>query len=321
MINNVWLHSLLPFAVAIICLSLLLRLYKNKSDLVYKRFFITLMLMNAFQSAGYVMFSFSPKNAEWLADAYLIVLYFFFVHLVMIALSLSKWSFRAVVVNSLYIPAVILAVLHLSGLMIDSYRVEQNSLMHNDGKLSWLADVFMLGSCVVAWSIHLVNIKSIDDRVLVSKNILSLSCFAVIIIVLFSIVLLSTTDNPVSLAIAGPAISAWTAIFFFYISRKRIIDVSINLFYLLARIRIGLKFAFGGNSVHSDMTEIKKEMDKQVYIEALKAHKYYVAGVPRYNVVKTAEYLEMSSSSLYKKMKEYDIESTPSSHSSVKSAS
>ena len=62
---------------AVVCILLLLKLYKNNSGGVFKRIFINIFLMNIFQGFSYISLYLSEKMENIFTEAYLVSTYFF----------------------------------------------------------------------------------------------------------------------------------------------------------------------------------------------------------------------------------------------------
>lgn len=300
MIDNIWFYSLLPASVAFYCLTVLFRSVSVGSDISYIKLFTNLMLMNVLQAVGYIMFAFAPIYAEYIADLYLISTYFFFIHLLQIALALTKTPIDSRYSNLLYLLPAALSVMHCFGLIVEGYRVEQNTLMHNDGDFSWCADIFALVSCIATVMLLKRNVKATsDDRILMSKNMLALLSFAPLILAAFVLAALSMTEYVISVTIIGPLVAFYTALVFFYISKKNIVDLSIGLRFFKARLRLAILLLETENNKKAT-GHFKEKMEKQFVLEALDRNNH--------KIQITADYLGINHTTLRKKIKDYNLE-------------
>ena len=110
-----------------LCLFLLHKAYQSGTGLPYLTLFANLSVINFFQVIIYVFLEHSLTIAIYAADTYLIAIYFLFTHFMQIALGLSEndnvyWT------KYLYIPPAILTALHISGLMVESIRVNGRTI-------------------------------------------------------------------------------------------------------------------------------------------------------------------------------------------------
>ncbi len=299
MVNHLWFYSSLPFIAAVICCYLLGKLLVKKSNIGALLLFSNLALLNIIQAALYLALSYSQVIGEYFADAYLITAYFFFAHLTLFAVSLSKKPVTPIKHYLMYVLPGVLTVFHLSGLMVDGYRFEQNALMHNDGPLAWCFDVFALVSCIAAAAILFNNIKANrGNRMLTSKNIIGLISFVPLILAFFIIILLSATPYAFPVVIVGSLITIYTALAFYYLLRDSVVDLSIGLTFFWRR----LSLAYLLLETHKTKTDLKtftKAVEKQFINEALELHKG--------NIQETADYLGINHTTLRNKIKEYDV--------------
>lgn len=271
MIENIWLYSSLSGVVAFFCGFLAYRSFKSGALTVYPRLFANLALMNTLQTIAYIMFSFRPDIAEYGADAYLIAWYFLFAHLPMLSLSLSKNDYSKYF-KYLYILPVALAIFHAAGLMIESYRVENNSLMHNDGVLSWTFDLFIILSSVVTILIFIINSKKITtDYLQASRNIIAAISFIPLVIAFSIIIFLSRTEYSIPVVVIIPIISAYITLVFNYIRSSKIIDLSIGPAAIIARFKVAY-MSLTVLQTRQDVELIAEQLKHRKYIEALRRH-------------------------------------------------
>lgn len=303
MINNLWMYAALPLAPTILCALLLHKLYRKKSDRHFIRLFANLLLMNVSQAIGYLLFSISPFYAEYAADIYLISAYFFFTHLMMTSLYLSGlYSFgENNRVFLLYSFPLALTGLHALGFIVNGYRVEQNTLMHNDGSLAWCLDAYILSSCILTVSILIKNVKRAKtqkDRMLTSRNLIALVSFFPLVFAFFVIVALSTTRYAVPVVVIGPCITFYTAFAFYYISAERTIDLSIGFRFFFDRLKLAYLLLVT-HKTKSDLKAYSKAVDRQFIREALREN----AG----QIQLTADALQVNHTTLRNKIKEYKL--------------
>lgn len=301
MIENLWPYAILPLVPAAICLLLLTKLYKNRAQGHYLKLFSNLMLMNIAQAIGYVAFSVDPIAAERMADLYLISGYFFFTHLLMTAICLSnnQLLFKRLSLNWLYLAPLSLTVLHISGFIVESYRMEQNAVMHNDGTLAWCLDAYILSTCMITIALLCKNIKSNKgNRMLASKNMVALISFVPLVAVFILLVILSTTRYAIPVVVIGPVITLYTAMTFFYISRQRVIDLSIGLKFFYDRLKLAY-LLLETHKTKDNLKSFSKAVDKQFIKEALEENNRHIQA--------TADYLGMNHTTLRNKIKEYGL--------------
>ncbi len=301
MINNLWMYAALPMVPAVLCVFILIRLYKRKMGNHYIKLFSNLVLMNFSQAIMYVLFSFSVKAAGYAADAYLIAAYFFFTHLMMTSIFLSdrKNIFINISSDWLYAFPLLLTFLHFNGLMVESYRVEQNSLMHNDGSFAWCFDLYIMISNILTIYFLLRNVKHCKkQRMTVSKNLIAIISFIPLIIVFFIVVALSSTKYAIPVAVIGPTITFYTALSFYYISQERVIDLSIGGRFFWDRLKLAYKL-LETDKTKADMRTFHKHIDKQFIKEALYENDRQIQA--------TADYLRINHTTLRNKIKEYSL--------------
>ncbi len=299
MINNLWLYSFLPAIPALSCILLLAKLHRKKAEWYSIRLFANLLLMNLLQTVAYIVFSISVATAEYIADLYLISAYFFFTHLMIFALQLSKDTLSVNQTGLLYIFPSVLTVFHLLGLMVDSYRVENDALLHNDGPLAWCLDVYILSSCVATVVLFSRNIKrNLKNRMLMSKNVVALLSFAPLIVAFFIIVLLSMTRYAIPVVFIGPLVTLYTSLAFYYISRKTVVDLSIGFGFFCDRLKLAYQF-LETHKTKEDLKRFHHAVDKQFIKEALKENNFHIQ--------ETADYLGINHTTLRNKIKSYNL--------------
>ncbi|CAA0109994.1 Uncharacterised protein [BD1-7 clade bacterium] len=228
MIQHIGFYATLPALVASCCLYLLYRLHLNSSKMEFRLLFLCLAAMNLFQSAGYLLFAIpSPTIASIAADAYLMSLYFMFACLALFVIGLTrpfKWRHLSV-----FIPPILLSIVHTQGLIVESYEIRHNSLMHTDGPLAWLMDVYLLTSCFFTGGLLIKGARdeSLDSAV-TSKCITALVSFIPLIAVFALLVALSMTKHAIPVVIIGPIITLYTALAFYYLTGSRVAEVTNN---------------------------------------------------------------------------------------------
>jgi len=298
MIEHIWLYTLLPSIVAALCLCLLARLINKGADKPFIHLFTNLFIINACQVLGYCLFAVNRQLGEIGADIYLISTYFFFTHLVMMAVyHMREKVFPAI--NLLYIAPIALTAMHISGLIVESYRIEQNTLMHNDGEYAWLNDIHSMLSCITVLGIFLYNIQSIkNNRTLKSKNLLALISILPLVLIVMGLIYLSTTSHAISVTIIVPLVTFYTACVFFYLSNKCVVDLSIGLRFLKGRLRLAVMI-FETGRTKEDIKQFNKALDKQFIIESLEYNDH--------NIQETAKYQRINHTTLRNKIKDYEI--------------
>lgn len=271
MIENIWFYSSLSGVVTLLCAFLASKAFKSNSLTTYTRLFANLAAMNLLQTVAYIMFAFNPAIAEYGADAYLIAWYFLFAHLPMLAVSIAQKDYSQYF-KYFYIAPVMLTIFHLSGLMIESYRVEDNSLMHNDAELAWTFDLFIILSSVVTISIFTVNAKKItDDYLLASRNIIAAISFVPLLFAFSIIIVLSKTQYSIPVVVVIPFISAYITLIFNYVRSSKIIDLSIGPSAMLARFKIAY-MTLTVLQTRDDVDQIAEQLKYRKFVEALRRH-------------------------------------------------
>lgn len=227
MVNAFLFYSLYPTLVVILCVLLLHKAYRSGAGLPYLKLFANLALINICQAIAYVSLEFSIIFAQYMADLYLISAYFLSVHFIQLALYLSEddrgsWS------KYLYIAPIILTLLHFSGLMVDSYRIENGVLLHNDGFFAWAFDVFIILSSVItiiAFTHNFIHNKK--NELIASKNMIALISFIPFVLISTFLIVLSNTQHVISVVIIIPSITVYIVAIFYYIStyKKTLKDI------------------------------------------------------------------------------------------------
>lgn len=272
MIENIWFYSSLSGLVTLFCAFLASRAFKSSAPTAYIRLFVNLATMNLLQTVAYLMFVFSPELARYGADAYLIAWYFLFAHLPMLAVSIAQKDYRQYF-KYFYIVPVILTSFHVSGLMIDSYRVEDNSLMHNDAELAWTFDFFIIFSSVITISIFMINAKKItDDYLLASRNIIAAISFVPLLMAFSLIIVLSRTQYAIPVVVVIPIISAYITLIFNYVRSSKIIDLSIGPSAILERFKVAY-MSLTVLQTRGDVEKITEQLKYRKYVEALRRHR------------------------------------------------
>jgi hypothetical protein len=227
MISAFLFYSLYPTLVVILCALLLHKAYRSGAGLPYLKLFTNLAVINLFQIIIYISLKNSFEIASYAADAYLIAAYFLFTHFMQLALYLSETD-RGAWPKYLYIPPIILTLLHLSGLMVESYRIENNAILHNDGALAWVFDAFVVFSSIATIIIFTYNFaKNKTDELIASKNMIALISFIPFVLTSIVLVIFSNTDNIIPVVIIIPSISLYILAVFYYIciNKRRIVDI------------------------------------------------------------------------------------------------
>ena len=226
MTGEFWIYALYPAFAAAFCIILLAKAWKSKAAYEYINLFATLVLINTSQVAIYLVINASFKLASYFADLYLITAYFFFAHLLQLALSMSEHN-RGSWPKYIYIIPVALTAMHIAGLSIESYRLESNTILHNDGTYAWCFDVFILAASLTSIITFILNTHSTEyDYVLISRNLIALFSFVPFLLGVAYIVIRSNTDSPVSVVYIIPTMSLWIACVFYYITKPNIIDLT-----------------------------------------------------------------------------------------------
>ena len=284
MIEHIWLYSSLSGVVTLLCAFLSYRALSAAAPSPYVKLFANLSIMNLLQTVAYIMFAYSPSLAEYGADAYLIALYFLFAHLPMLSLCLSQKD-HSKLFKYLYIVPALLAIFHLSGFMIESYRVENNSLMHNDAELAWTFDLFIILSSVATVVVFITNARQTkDDYLLASRNIIAALSFIPLVIAFSTLILLSRTDYAIPVVVVIPLISTYITLVFNYVRSTNIIDLSIGPAAIVERFKVAY-LALTVLQTRQDVDQIADKLRHQKYIEALRRHQNdYKAAAKELNI-------------------------------------
>lgn len=299
MIEHRWLFIALTFFAALCCLGLLKNLIAKRAPKEFLLLFGNLATMNLMQGLGYAVWATSPILGKLFADLYLISAYFFFTHLLLFSFGLSKNPLKGKKWALAYCYPALLTVLHAAGFMVENYRIEQNSLMHNDGPLAGLFDIYVLLCCTGSAAVFTRNIKSHrGNKILCSKNFIGLFSFLPLILVFVVIILLSLSDYAIAVGIISPMITVYTAYAYYYLSRDSVVDLSIGVGFFFDRLKIAYLLLETHKS-KSDLKTYHKEVEKQFIIEALKEHDY--------RIYDAADFLGYNHTTLRNKIKEYDI--------------
>jgi len=260
-------HGLLPSLSVLLSGMLLIKLINRKVPIITLVLFGCLLLMGLSQFLGYVVAAWWPEHTRYFADAYLISAYFFFATLALFALNLNP-EHRVNHQLFFYLLPTALAVLHVGGFMVESYRFEQNSLMHTDGPMAPAFDLFALFCCMATIGIARLNIKQFpNDGQLLTKSKLLLWSFAPIAICFGVLIVLSKTDYAISLAVVGPLIIIYTAIAYFYIAKKQIIDCSIGSTALRQRAKLAYQL-IAMQKLKDSLKELNRKIQQQFITEA-----------------------------------------------------
>ncbi len=290
MIEHIWFYSSLSGVVTLLCAFLSYRAWASNALTPYVKLFMNLALMNFLQTVAYIMFSFSPSIAEYGADAYLIAWYFLFAHLPMLALCLSQKNYSGWF-KYLYLIPITLTIFHIFGLMIESDRVEDNSLMHKDAQLAWTFDLFIILSSLLTVIIFIVNARKIkDDYALASRNIIAAISFIPLVIAFSVIILLSRTQYAIPVVVVIPIISAYITLVFNYVRSTKIIDLSIGPAAIIKRFKVAY-MAVTVLQTRQDVDEITKQLLYRKYEEALCRHQNdYKAAAKELNIHQSTLY-------------------------------
>lgn len=271
MITNIDFYTFFPAFVALFCVLLVCKAYRSGASVTYIKLFSNLALINICQVVIYITITSSFQVASYAADAYLIAAYFLFTHFMQLALYMSERN-RGSWPRYLYVPPVVLAVLHLSGLMIDGYRLQSGAMLHNDGAFSWLFDIFILLASVITIMTFILNTRQIKrDYLLISKNIIALISFIPFIFAVSLLIVLSNTKHVVPVVIVIPAISLYIVLVFYYISRSKIIDLSIGPKAFLKRLKVA-SLLLSTLNTKKDLDNFNRQLQLLKYTEAMQKH-------------------------------------------------
>jgi hypothetical protein len=272
MISALLFYSLYPTLVALLCLLLLHKAYRSGAGLPYLKLFLNLALMNFCQALGYVILVFSNTYAQYMADFYLICAYFLFSHFIQLALYLSEKD-RGYWPKFLYIPPIILTSFHLSGFMVDSYYLQNNAMLHNDGIFAWAFDAFLIVASVTTITVLFINIRQIKSNyLLASKNIIALISFFPFILSASIIIILSNTEVAIPVVIIVPSISLYIVSIFYYISRSQVIDLTIGPKAFIKRLKIA-SLLLSTLRTKKDLDNFNRQLQLLKYTEAMEKHR------------------------------------------------
>ena len=272
MINIFLFYSLYPAIVAGGCLLLCYKAYRSNAEIPYLKIFINLAIINICQTILYLSLQKHFLIATYAADIYLIAAYFLFTHFMQLAFNLSGnalygWE------KYLYIPPIILTILHVLGLMVNGYRFESNALVHNDGALSWTFDIFLLLSSIVIIVTFISNAKTIkNDYLQASRNIIALISFIPFVLAAALLVILSNTDAIIPVVVIIPSMSLYIVFVFYYISRSEIIDLTIGPSAFLKRLKIAY-LLLSSLRTKQDLDNFNRQLQVLRYNEAMQKHK------------------------------------------------
>lgn len=273
MVNAFLFYSLYPTLVVILCVLLLHKAYRSGAGLPYLKLFANLAIINICQIVIYLSLQESFQIAGYAADAYLISAYFLFTHFMQLAFYLSEKD-RGSWPKYLYIPPLILTCLHFSGLMVENYRIENNAILHNDGAFAWAFDVFLLSASIITVITFFINARQIKiNHLLASKNIIALISFIPFILASSIIVVLSNTEYPIPVVIIIPSISLYIVCLFYYISRSRIIDLTIGPRAFIKRLKIA-SLLLSNLRTKKDLDDFNRQLQLLKYTEAMQKHSY-----------------------------------------------
>ncbi len=260
------MSSILPLLAAFLCIK---ALSKSNLDISAKLLFICMLTMSLCQAIGLPIIPYSVNTAAFFADSYLITMYFFFASLVIFVYRLSN---KKNGIFFLYLIPLILTVLHLSGLMVTGYRAEQSSLMHDDGKFSFLFELEALLAIVGSLTISILNRRFEDDQIVLAKNMIISYSFIPLAMVTVLLVILSATDYAISATYVSPPIIIYSALIYGYVSNPKVIDISTGISHLPARLKLAIDFIF----ISANKTELDncfEQEEKQILMELYLKHK------------------------------------------------
>ncbi|MDH5301025.1 MAG: hypothetical protein OEW58_06650 [Gammaproteobacteria bacterium] len=294
-----WIYAVLPALSASGCIYLLKRLLAKGVARESIALFANLGVMNIVTVLFYLTWPFFPNDIDYVADAYLISVYFMCAHLWLFAVSLSGKPVNSMLRNALYAVPVLLTVFHLAGLMVDDYRVEHYAILHNDGVLGWSFDLFALLAAMATIATLWRNVRvHMEDKVVASRNIVALVSFVPLIAALVVVDLLSRTPYAIPVTMIGPMVILYAAVAFYYLHRERVVYLSVGIRFFMHRLKLAYALLEIGNT-KSDMRGYTKAVEKQFILEALEKHQG--------KIQETADYLGMNHTTLRNKIKEYDV--------------
>jgi len=289
--------SLLPWFAVIGC-CFLVRVFKRNFELKpIKWIFYSLLGMNTAQALGYAIAPVNVAGAYIFADLYLICAYFMFATLLLFTFNLSSSS--SVHTKKILAIPFTLTILHLSGLMVEGYRFEKNTLLHNDGPLAILFDLFALTTCLSVISTSIYNIrKYAGNTQITSKSAFLFLSFMPLLASFFTLVLFSRSDNPIPATLVSPCITIYTACVFLYLSSDKIINLRLGYRPLAQRLKLAYSVLIVENE-NGGHLEAKSMVEKRFILEAFASTEK--------NAGKTAQVLGINPSTVYAKLNDYGI--------------
>lgn len=132
----------------------------------------------------------------------------------------------------------------------------------------------------------------------VSKNLIALSSFIPLIAVFAVVVALSRTSHAIAIGLIGPMISIYTAYTYHYLTRERVVDLSIGVAFFYDRLKLA-HLLLETHKSKADLKHFHKEVERQFITEALQEKNY--------DIYDTADYLGFNHTTLRNKIKEYEI--------------
>jgi hypothetical protein len=295
MITDLWFYSAYPFFAAICCLWLLYRAVLSSSGTVYIKLFFNLAIMNLCQVPAYFVIENSFDVAVYAADAYLIAAYFLFSHFMQLAIHLSGKD-RSGWAQWTYFPPVILTILHFSGFMVEGYRLENKTILHNDGVYAMAFDLFILLASIITISIFIINSRNIkQDSLLISKNIIAVISFIPFVLVAMLLIVLSNTKYVVPVVLVAPSMTLYIVTVFHIIS-KLDFSMGLGLFYVRLKLAWDVLKAY---KTQKDLKRFYRAFEKELIIETLRKNDNHIKS--------TADHLQVNHTTLRGKIKEYNI--------------
>lgn len=306
MIQNIAFHCFIPLVAVYLCLRWLK--LSPKPTFEGKTFFINLAAMNMALSAGYFTIgTIGVEAGKSFADLYIIVGYFLFAHMLLFARSLSSKPIILKERAYYYIAPVILTFFHLNGWMVLDYRVEQNALMHEDGPLAHLTELYVLVCFFAGFYLIRTNIKDTNNpHELKAKNYIAGLSIIPLVFIFGFFLLLSLTPWAITIVVVGPVVSCYTAYIAYKLSDDYVVDLSKGLDNYRKRWEICKAVLFKGN--HSkDRDDVLIKLKKQHYIEVLQDHGWPKSEL-REIIDSCAEELGVTTSAVRKNIILWDLE-------------
>jgi hypothetical protein len=156
--------------------------------------------------------------------------------------------------------------------MVESYRLENNAILHNDGVFAWTFDVFLLIASIITVITFFINLQQIkQDCLLASKNIIAVFSLIPPVIAAVILIVLSNTEYVISVVIVAPSMSLYIVLVFYYISRSQIIDLSSGPKAFLNRIRVA-SLLLSSLKTKKDLDDFNRQLQLLKYTEAMKKH-------------------------------------------------